>query len=58
MNWITAADKVLHDRAFNIAKDPKFDGYQCGVASTVYTFFYKKNFRVVVIKMKIYLIKN
>ena len=24
----TAADKVLRDKAFNIAKDPKYDGYQ------------------------------
>ena len=23
----TFADKVLHDKAFNIAKDPKYDGY-------------------------------
>ena len=22
----TAADKVLHDKALNIAKDPKYDG--------------------------------
>ena len=25
----TAADKVLCDKAFNIAKNPKYDGYQC-----------------------------
>ena len=24
----TTADKVLRDKAFNIAKDPKYDGYQ------------------------------
>ena len=24
----TAADKVLRDKAFNIAEDPKYDGYQ------------------------------
>ena len=23
----TAADKVLRDKAFNVAKDPKYDGY-------------------------------
>ena len=28
----TAADKVLRDKAFNIAKDPKYDGYQRGLA--------------------------
>ena len=35
----TAADKVLKNKAFNIAKDPKYDGYQRGLASMVYTFF-------------------
>ena len=38
----TAVDKVLRDTAFNIAKDPKYDGYQRGLGSTVYTFFDKK----------------
>ena len=28
----TAADKVLEDKAFNIAKNPKYDGYQRGLA--------------------------
>ena len=37
----TAADKVLRDKTFNIAKDPKFDGYQREVASMVYNFFDK-----------------
>ena len=35
----TVADKVLKDKAFNIAKDPKYDGYQRGLASMVYKFF-------------------
>ena len=38
----TAADKVLRDKAFNIAKNPKSDGYQRGLASMVYKFFDKK----------------
>ena len=38
----TAADKILRDKAFNIAKDPKYDGYQRGLASMVYKFFDKK----------------
>ena len=38
----TAADKVLRDKAFNIAKGPKYDEYQRGLASMVYTFFDKK----------------
>ena len=25
----TASDKMLSDKAFNIAKNPKYDGYQC-----------------------------
>ena len=29
----TAADKILRDKAFNIAKDPKYDGSQRGLAS-------------------------
>ena len=37
----TAADKVLRDKAFNIAKNPKYDGYQGGLASMVYKFFDK-----------------
>ena len=39
----TAADKILRDKAFNIAKNPKNDGYQRGLASMVYKFFDKKN---------------
>ena len=39
---ITAANKVLRDKAFNIAKDPKYDGYQRGLASMVYKCFDKK----------------
>ena len=39
----TASDKILRDKAFNIAKNPKYDGYQRGLASMVYTFFDKKS---------------
>ena len=39
----TASDKVLRDKAFNIAKSPKYDGYQRGLASMVYKFFDKKS---------------
>ena len=28
----TASDKVLHDKAFNIPKSQKYDGYQRGLA--------------------------
>ena len=40
----TASDKILRDKAFNIAKNPKYDGYQRGLASMVYKFFEIKNF--------------
>ena len=39
----TASDKMLRDKAFNIAKDSKYDGYQRGLASMVYKFFDKKS---------------
>ena len=38
-----ASDKVLRDKAFDIAKNPKYDGYQRGLASMVYNFFDKKS---------------
>ena len=38
----TASDKILRDEAFNIAKHPKYNGYQCRLTSMVYTFFDKK----------------
>ena len=37
----TASDKVLRDEAFNIAKNPKYDGYYRGLASMVYKFLYR-----------------
>ena len=33
------SDKILHDKAFKIAKNPKYDEYQRGLASVVYIFF-------------------
>ena len=39
----TASDNILRDKAFNIAKNSKYDGYQRGLASTVYKFFDKKS---------------
>ena len=38
----TVADKVLRDKAFKIASDQKYDGYQRGLASMIYKFFDKK----------------
>ena len=37
----TASDKVLHDKAFTIAKT-QYDDYQMGLASMVYNFFFDK----------------
>ena len=53
----TASDKILRDKAFNIAKNPKYDGYQRGFASIVYKFLIK-NLQVEQLKMKIFLVKN
>ena len=35
----TVADKILRDKAFKIESDQKYDRYQSGLASMVYTFF-------------------
>ena len=39
---LTASDKILHDKAFDSAKNPKYDGYQRSLASLVYKLFDKK----------------
>ena len=41
-----ASDKALHDKVFNIAENPKHDGYQRGLASMVYICFDKKTFNI------------
>ena len=38
----TRADKVLRDKAHDIASNPEYDGYQRGLASIVYKVFDKK----------------
>ena len=37
----TASCKVLSDKAFNIAKNPKYDEYQRGLASMIRKYFKK-----------------
>ena len=61
----TASDKILLDEAFNVAKNPRYDGYQCGLVSMVYKFFDKKLLVVplhlqikLLLKMKISQTKN
>ena len=39
----TVSDKVLRDKAYNIAKNPKYDEYQRRLASMVCKFFDKKS---------------
>ena len=39
----TKSDKVLRDKAYNIASNPEYGGYQRGLASMVYQFFDKKS---------------
>ena len=37
------SDKVLHDKAFNLAKTPQYDRYWHWLALMVYNFFGKKS---------------
>ena len=37
-----ASDKILCNKAFNIAQNPKYDGCQRDLASVVYKFFDEK----------------
>ena len=39
----TQSDKFLKEKTFAIASNPKYDGYQRGLASMVYKFFDKKS---------------
>ena len=39
----TASDKVLKDKVFRIPNNPKYDGYQRGLAFMVYKFFDRKS---------------
>ena len=48
----TVSDKFSRDKAFNIAKNPKYDGYKRRLASMVYKFFDKKRHVVVLISMQ------
>ena len=53
----SASDEILCDKAFNIAKNLKYDGYQRGLASMIDKFFDKKHLAVV-LKMRICQSKN
>ena len=43
LNRRTTVKKVLRDKAFSFAENPKYDGYQRGLASMASKFFDKKN---------------
>ena len=47
----TESDKVLRDKAFEIASNPKYDGYQRRLASMVYKFLIKNQKEVVFLLM-------
>ena len=49
----TQSDKVLRDKAFTIASDPKYDDYQRGLASIVHKFFDKKSSEAVLLMSQI-----
>ena len=49
----TASDKVLRDKAFNVAENPKYNGYKRVLVSMVYKFFGRKSL-VVSLKAQIY----
>ena len=52
----TASDKILCDKVFDIAKNPR-DEYQRGLSSLVYKLLIK-TLQVEQLKMRIFLIKN
>ena len=41
----TASDKILRDKAFNVAKNPRYDGYHADLLQWSIYFLIKKNFR-------------
>ena len=47
----------MHDKAFDFAKNPKYDGYQRELASMVYKEFLTKK-KLLVVVLKIFLISN
>ena len=49
----TQSDTFLRDKAFKIANDPKYDGYQRGLASMVHKFFDKKSSGMVLLTNQI-----
>ena len=46
---VTTSDNFLRDKSFEIVSNPKYDGYQRGLASMVYKFFDKSFFSFLVL---------
>ena len=46
----TASENVIHNKAFDFAKNPKYDGYQRGLASTVNQIFDQKSTGELILK--------
>ena len=61
LNRRKTADKMLGDKAFNFANNPKYDGYQRKLTSMVHKFSNKKSsgrqLQVEQLKMKVFLIR-
>ena len=53
----TQSDKILKGKAFAIANNPKYDGYQIRLASMLYNFL-TRNQKELVLKMKLKEINN
>ena len=54
----TQSNKVLRDKAFKIASDPNYDGYQRRLASMVYKFFDKNSSECGIINESNYQLAN
>ena len=54
----TQSDNALKDKAFKIVSDPKYDGYQRGLASMVYKFFGKISSRSGIVNEPNYQLAN
>ena len=53
-----ASNKVLCDKAFNIANNPKYDGYQRGLASMVCKYFGQKVYLLQINLLQMVLVKT
>ena len=42
MIWEMEILRIVHYKTFGIAKNPKYDRYQCGLSSIIYNFFNKR----------------